>query len=109
MRGAEGGNTRVVLLQLRLGIRALMQGIFQYNNVLGFDVRLLKAILSTYRRSLREPTARISTRHPIGAIRMYAVLLRRLRKICRIEKHLTISRLLTLKPDVIKVLHDITR
>jgi hypothetical protein len=34
-RGAEGASTRVVLLQLRLGIRAPMQGIFQYNNVLG--------------------------------------------------------------------------
>jgi hypothetical protein len=34
-RGAEGASTRVVLLQLRLGIRAPTQGIFQYNNVLG--------------------------------------------------------------------------
>jgi len=33
--GGEGGNTRVALLQLRLGIQAPMQGIFQYNNVLG--------------------------------------------------------------------------
>jgi hypothetical protein len=40
---------------------------------------------------------------------MYAVLLRRLRKICRIEKLLAILRLLKLKPDVIKVLRDITR
>jgi hypothetical protein len=32
-RGAEGASTRVVLLQLRLGIRAPTQGIFQYNNV----------------------------------------------------------------------------
>jgi hypothetical protein len=35
VRGAEGGSTRVVLLQLRLDIRAPTQGIFQYNNVLG--------------------------------------------------------------------------
>jgi len=34
-RGAEGASTRVVLLQLRLGIRAPTQGIFQYNNLLG--------------------------------------------------------------------------
>jgi hypothetical protein len=34
-RGAEGASTRVVLLQLRLGIWAPTQGIFQYNNVLG--------------------------------------------------------------------------
>jgi len=34
-RGAEGASTRVVLLQLHLGIRAPTQGIFQYNNVLG--------------------------------------------------------------------------
>jgi len=34
VRGAEGASTRVVLLQLCLGIRAPTQGIFQYNNVL---------------------------------------------------------------------------
>jgi hypothetical protein len=34
-RGAERASTKVVLLQLRLGIRAPTQGIFQYNNVLG--------------------------------------------------------------------------
>jgi hypothetical protein len=34
-RGAKGASTRVVLLQLRRGIQAPMQGIFQYNNVLG--------------------------------------------------------------------------
>jgi hypothetical protein len=34
-RGAERTSTRVVLLQLRLGIQAPTQGIFQYNNVLG--------------------------------------------------------------------------
>jgi len=34
-RGAEGASTRVVLLQLRLGIRTQTQGFFQYNNVLG--------------------------------------------------------------------------
>ena len=34
-RGAEGASTRVVLLQICLGIRAPTQGIFQYNNVLG--------------------------------------------------------------------------
>jgi hypothetical protein len=48
-RGARVRNARIVLLQLRLRIRALTQGIFQYNNTLGFDVRLLKAMLPTYR------------------------------------------------------------
>jgi hypothetical protein len=106
-RGARVRNARVVLLQLCLCIRALTKGIFQYNNTLGFDVRLLKAMLPTYRRSLHRPTTTISTHPPIGAIRMYAVLLRRLRKICRIEKHLAVSHLLKLEPDVIKVPNDI--
>ena len=50
MRGAEGGNTRVVLLQLHLSIQALTQGIFQYNNVLGSTSQ---GITTMYRRSLR--------------------------------------------------------
>ncbi|MFN9982400.1 MAG: hypothetical protein ACK53Y_20905, partial [bacterium] len=84
-RGARVRNARVVLLQLCLCIRALTKGIFQYNNTLGFDVRLLKAMLPTYKRSLRRPNTTISTHHPIRAIRMYAVrsagarLVRRLR------------------------------
>jgi len=49
VRGAEGGNTRVVLLQLCLSIRAPMQGIFHYNNVLGSPSQ---GITTTYRRSL---------------------------------------------------------
>jgi hypothetical protein len=47
--GAEGGSTRVVLLQLHLSIQAPMQGIFQYNNVLGLPSQ---GITTTYRRSL---------------------------------------------------------
>jgi len=105
-RGARVRNARIVLLQLRLRIRALTQGIFQYNNTLGFDIPLLKTMLPMYRRSLCRPTTTISTHHPIGAIRMYAVLLQRLRKICRMEKLFAISCLLKLEPDVIKVLND---
>jgi hypothetical protein len=33
-----GDKSRVVLLQLHLGIRTPTQGIFQYNNVLGLDL-----------------------------------------------------------------------
>jgi hypothetical protein len=49
VRGAEGGNTRVVLLQLHLGIQVPMQGIFQYNNVLGSPSQ---GTATTHRRSL---------------------------------------------------------
>jgi hypothetical protein len=45
--GAEGAGTRVVLLQLCLGIRAPTQGIFQYNNVLGSPSQ---GITTMYRR-----------------------------------------------------------
>jgi hypothetical protein len=48
VRGAGGGSTRVILLQLCLDIRAPMQGIFQYNNVLGSPSQ---GITTTYRRS----------------------------------------------------------
>jgi len=51
LRGAEGGSTRVVLLQLCLGIRAPTQGIFQYNNVLGSPSQ---GITTTYRRSFAQ-------------------------------------------------------
>jgi hypothetical protein len=51
VRGAEGGSTRVVLLQLRLDIQAPMQGIFQYNNVLGSPSQ---GITTTYRRSIAQ-------------------------------------------------------
>jgi hypothetical protein len=49
VRGAEGGSTRVALLQLHLSTRAPTQGIFQYNNVLGLPSQ---DITTTYRRSL---------------------------------------------------------
>jgi hypothetical protein len=51
VRGAEGGSTRVVLLQLCLDIQAPMQGIFQYNNVLGSPSQ---GITTTYRRSFAQ-------------------------------------------------------
>jgi hypothetical protein len=51
VRGAEGGNTRVVLLQLHLSIRAPMQGIFQYNSVLGSPSQ---GITTTYRRGFAQ-------------------------------------------------------
>jgi hypothetical protein len=51
VRGAEGGSTRVALLQLHLGIRAPRQGIFQYNNVLGLPSQ---GITTTYRRSFAQ-------------------------------------------------------
>jgi hypothetical protein len=51
VRGAEGGSTRVVLLQLCLDIQAPMQGIFQYNNVLGSPSQ---GITATYRRSFAQ-------------------------------------------------------
>ena len=51
VRGAEGGSTRVVLLQLCLDIQAPMQGIFQYNNVLGSPSQ---GITTTYRRSFTQ-------------------------------------------------------
>jgi len=47
--GGKGGNTRVVLLQLCLDIQAPMQGIFQYNNVLGSPSQ---DITTMYGRSL---------------------------------------------------------
>jgi hypothetical protein len=74
VRGAEGGSTRVVLLQLRLSIRVLTQGIFQYNNVLGSPSQ---SITTAFRRSLCSILAlENSTHHLVGAIRMYTVLLR---------------------------------
>jgi hypothetical protein len=51
VRGAEGGSTRVALLQLHLSIRAPMQGIFQYNNVLGSPSQ---GITTMYRRSFAQ-------------------------------------------------------
>jgi hypothetical protein len=51
VRGAEGGSTRVVLLQLRLDIRAPMQGIFQYINVLGLPSQ---GITTMYRISFAQ-------------------------------------------------------
>ena len=50
-RGAEGGSTRVALLQLHLSIQAPMQGIFQYNNVLGSPSQ---GITTMYRRSFAQ-------------------------------------------------------
>jgi hypothetical protein len=49
--GAEGGSTRVALLQLCLDIQAPMQGIFQCNNVLGSPSQ---GITTTYRRSFAQ-------------------------------------------------------
>ena len=111
VRGAEGGSTRVVLLQLCLGIRAPTQGIFQYNNVLGspmFAFSRHNYYVQKKLRSTRTPEEQHASPDR-GQYGCTPVLLRRLQEICRIEKGSNVSRLLKPEPSATNVLRDTKR